>query len=94
MNNFHQKTALTAAHLVYLADSQTSWIDTLKNNIAYLIQFVKQSCVDPPGVEPGKFGVSIQLSEPAGSTQSVLYKLKFTLSNQPVWMTRANYVKR
>ena len=81
----HQKTAQKAAHLVHSADSQTSWIDNLINNIPQRDDNVKQEKgVDPPGVEPGKLGLSIQLSEPAGPTRGIIYKTITRMSKRNI----------
>ena len=69
VNLRHQKTASSAA-LVSSSSSLNGWIDTLERNIPQRSDFVKSEnmSVDPPGVEPGRFGVSSQPSKPAEPT--------------------------
>ena len=64
VNERHQKTAQRAA-LVNLTDSLKDWTDNLESNISLKKEFVKspdKRGVDLPGVEPGRFGLSVQSS--------------------------------
>ncbi|PIR28197.1 hypothetical protein COV39_00345, partial [Candidatus Berkelbacteria bacterium CG11_big_fil_rev_8_21_14_0_20_40_23] len=70
-----KKSAEADLNLVNLTDSLTDWPDTLKWNITTNHSFVKSQNtrgVDLPGVEPGRFGVSSQSSEPAKPTPKPL----------------------
>jgi len=74
----HQKTAQRAA-LVNLTDLLIDWIDNLGSNITKEEKFVKGQNnlgVDLPGVEPGRFGLSIQSSKPAKPTPDLLSQTK------------------
>jgi len=65
----HQKTAQRAV-LVNLVDSLKDWTDNLEAKIAkkgWFVQTVKLG-VDLPGIGPGRFGLSVQSSEPARPT--------------------------
>ena len=64
------------AGLVHLTSLLNGWIDNLEPNISPTKQLVKsfnKMGVDLPGVEPGKFGLSIHPSKPAKPTQNTVY---------------------
>jgi len=89
VNKRHQKTAQRAA-LVNLTDPNSNWTDNLKSNISphkELVKFSNQKGVDSPRVEPGKLGLSVQPSEPAGPTQNSVYTMDLQPSTLSNWLT-------
>ena len=80
----NQKTA-QRADLVNLTDLLIDWIDNLGSNITKEEKFVKGQNnlgVDLPGVEPGRFGLSIQSSKPAKPTPNLLSQNGITNTRQ------------
>ncbi|MCX6712987.1 MAG: PD-(D/E)XK nuclease family protein, partial [Candidatus Vogelbacteria bacterium] len=96
VNKRHQKTA-QRADLVHLTSPLTDWIDTLGANIALTKQLVKSPIkrgVDLPGIEPGRFGVSIQSSEPAKPTPKSVYTMDLQPSTLSNWLTETKELCR
>ncbi len=91
-----KKSAL--ADLVRPTISRNGWLDTLNRTLTDDNNFVKSQNdkrdVDPPGVEPGRHGVSSQPSEPAEPTSTALLqetteyaRLKIQPSTLSTWVT-------
>ena len=101
MEEIHQKTA-QRADLVSPTSSTYDWIDNLKGSLQQTNNFVKSIFgisqvrlgVDPPGVEPGRLGLSIQSSEPAEPTQGSFYNFAIQPSTLSNWLSETTELCR